>query len=165
MNVKLAGILPESVTDGPGLRIALFFQGCKHHCPGCHNPQTWDFQAGTDYELHDLLQQLQDTPLIKGVTLSGGDPFYQPLAAAAIAREFHRRGKDVWAYTGFVWDDLLNDRDSDRLALLEECDVLVDGPFIQALKKANLPFRGSANQRLIRVPQSLQAGKVVEWVG
>jgi anaerobic ribonucleoside-triphosphate reductase activating protein len=165
MNVKLAGIVSESVTDGPGLRITLFFQGCRHHCPGCHNPQTWDFQAGTDYALPDLFQQLQDTPLIKGITLSGGDPFYQPLAAVEIAREFHRRRKDVWAYTGFVWEELLNDRDPNMLALLEECDVLVDGPFIQAMKNSNLPFRGSANQRLIRVTESLQAGKVVEWVG
>jgi anaerobic ribonucleoside-triphosphate reductase activating protein len=163
MKVRLAGIIEESITDGPGLRIILFFQGCDHRCPGCHNPQTWSHQAGTEYELNKLLDQLQDTPLIKGVTLSGGDPFYQPVAAAYIAREFHSRGKDVWAYTGFLWEDLLGERDPAILDLVHQCDVIVDGPFIQSKRRLNLHYRGSLNQRLIAVRESLQKGGIVEW--
>ncbi|HTX78755.1 MAG TPA: anaerobic ribonucleoside-triphosphate reductase activating protein [Longilinea sp.] len=163
MEVQLAGIADESVTDGPGVRIAIFFQGCRHHCAGCHNPQTWDFDGGSAYEVGDLLRQLPDTPLIQGVTLSGGDPFYQPLAAARIAEEFHARGKDVWAYTGFVWEDLVQKNDAARLEVIRRCDVLVDGPFVQALRRPALQYRGSANQRLIRVRESLAAGEIVEW--
>lgn len=163
MNVRLAGIVNESVSDGPGLRIALFFQGCKHQCPGCHNPQTWPIQAGTEYEVEVLLHRLPDTPLIRGVTLSGGDPFYQPLAAAQIALEFQKRGKDVWAYTGFVWEQLQNMQNDAVHQLLQCCDILIDGPFIQSQRCLNLPFRGSANQRVIDVKESLDTGKVMEW--
>jgi anaerobic ribonucleoside-triphosphate reductase activating protein len=163
--VRLAGIVNESVSDGPGLRIALFFQGCAHHCPGCHNPHTWNFDGGQEYQVIQLLRNLPDTPLIKGVTLSGGDPFYQPQAAATIAREFRVRGKDVWAYTGFTWEELVESNDLAVLELLYECDVLVDGPFVQSLRSVDLPYRGSANQRLIAVPESLQTAKVVEYHG
>ena len=163
LKVRLAGIVNESVTDGPGLRITLFFQGCEHHCVGCHNPQTWTFQGGTEYAVDELLLQLQDNPLIKGVTLSGGDPFYQPQAAACIAHDFHDRGKDVWIYTGFLWEELLQSEDPARLELLSQCDVLIDGPFIQSQRSLTLPFRGSSNQRLILVNESLSSGQVVEW--
>jgi len=163
LKVRLAGIVNESVTDGPGLRIALFFQGCEHHCLGCHNPQTWSHQGGKEYLVDSLLKQLPDNPLIKGVTLSGGDPFYQPEAAAIIAREFHARGKDVWAYTGFLWEELLISGDTAKIDLLSQCDVLIDGPFVQALQSPVLHFRGSSNQRLILIKKSQQLGKVIEW--
>lgn len=163
LKIRLAGIVNESVTDGPGLRIALFFQGCEHYCPGCHNPQTWPFQRGNEYAVAELLRQLPDTPLIKGVTLSGGDPFYQPEAAAIIAREFHNRGKNVWAYTGFTWEELQNSGDSARINLLLHCDVLIDGPFVQSLRSLTLNFCGSSNQRLILVKESQEAGKIIEW--
>lgn len=164
MIVRLAGITQESVTDGPGMRVTVFFQGCEHHCPGCHNPQTWDRDGGTAYSLADIFGLIKDSPLIKGITLSGGEPFLQPEAAAALAREFHARGKDVWAYTGFQWDDLLEKDDPAVQELLRECDVLVDGPFRQAERQPGLFFRGSANQRIIGVRESLSQGKVVEWV-
>lgn len=162
MIVQIAGIAKESVTDGPGLRTTIFFQGCGHYCPGCHNPQTWGFKGGTQYDLETFIAQLPDSPLVKGVTLTGGDPFYQPRAAAAVAREYKHRGKDVWAYTGFTWEEILADADVDRLNLLKSCDVLVDGPFIQSKLSLDLPFRGSSNQRLITVQESLKNGKVVE---
>jgi anaerobic ribonucleoside-triphosphate reductase activating protein len=164
MKVRLAGIVNESVTDGPGLRIVVFFQGCKHHCPGCHNPHTWDALAGTEYEFIEVMNDIEDTPLIKGITLSGGDPFYQPESAAEIAREFHSRGKDVWAYTGFVWKELLEKGNAAASDLISQCDVIVDGPYIQALRNPKLEYRGSDNQRIIRVKESLQQGKIVEWV-
>jgi len=163
MRVRLAGIVNESVTDGPGLRIAVFFQGCGHHCAGCHNPQTWDFNGGNEYEVEDLLRQLPDTLLIKGVTLSGGDPFYQPLAAAQIASEFHARGKDVWAYTGFVWEELLRENDEAIMELIHHCDVLIDGPFIQSQCCLDLYYRGSANQRMIMVNESIRKGEIIGW--
>ena len=162
MKVRIAGIVNESVTDGPGLRTTIFFQGCRHQCRGCHNPHTWNFKAGSEYEVEDLLRQIIDSTLIKGVTLTGGDPFYQPQAAALVARDFKRRGKDVWGYTGFTWEELIVENDPDRMALIKACDVVVDGPFLQSKLDLNLPFRGSSNQRLIAVAESLAAGKVVE---
>jgi len=164
MKVQLAGVVNESVSDGPGMRITLFFQGCAHHCPGCHNPHTWDFQGGYSVEVGQLLADLPDTPLIRGVTLSGGDPFYQPKAAAQIAREMKSRGKDVWTYTGFTWEELIAEADPDRLALLKVSDVLVDGPFIREQAELNLPFRDSANQRMIRVKESLKDGSALEFL-
>jgi anaerobic ribonucleoside-triphosphate reductase activating protein len=163
LQVRLAGIVPESVTDGPGLRIALFFQGCAHHCPGCHNPQTWPMQGGESYAVETLLHDLPVTPLVQGVTLSGGDPFYQPEAAAAIARALRARGKDVWGYTGFTWEELLAEADPARMDLLRQCDVLVDGPYVQEQRDLTLPFCGSRNQRLIAVPASLASGAVRLW--
>ena len=164
MKVRLAGIVNESVSDGPGLRIAVFFQGCAHHCPGCHNPQTWDFDGGEEYEVEDLLCRLIDTPLIRGVTLSGGDPFFQPEAALAVAQAFHERGKDVWAYTGYVWEVLIQNQNSAVQELIRQCNVIVDGPFLQAQAVPGLRYCGSTNQRLIAVSESLENGKVQEWV-
>jgi anaerobic ribonucleoside-triphosphate reductase activating protein len=163
MNVKLAGITRESVTDGPGMRITVFFQGCEHHCPGCHNPETWDREGGVAYDLDDVFGLMHDSPLITGVTLSGGEPFLQPDAAAAIAAEFHARQKSVWVYTGFLWDFLLKENDPLRMNLLRQCDVLVDGPFRQTERQAGLFFRGSANQRFIRVKDSLEQARMVKW--
>lgn len=162
MKVQLAGIVNESVSDGPGLRTVIFFQGCKHGCPGCHNPQTWDFKGGYQIEVAGLVSQLPVTPLIKGVTLSGGDPFYQPGAAAIIAQEYKKRGKDVWSYSGFTWEEIMLKGSSEMLNLLRNCDVLVDGPFIQSQVSFDLPYRGSSNQRLIAVQKSLASGRVVE---
>jgi len=163
MKVRLAGIVNESVTDGPGLRTTFFFQGCSHHCPGCHNPQTWDFKEGSEYELETIFGQIVDSPLIRGVTLSGGDPLYQPAAARHIAEEYQKRGKDVWVYTGFTWEELVTQGDQNIMSLLEKCNVLVDGPFIQSKADLSLPFRGSSNQRLIAVHESLKSGKIMEY--
>ncbi len=162
MKVQIAGIVNESVTDGPGFRTTIFFQGCKHHCVGCHNPQTWTFEGGNALEIETVIEQIPYSPLIKGITLSGGDPFFQPQAASAIARDCRNHEKDVWAYTGFTWEHLMAQGDKDRLELLKACDVLVDGPFVQSLLCYDLPFRGSSNQRLIAVQDSLRSGRVIE---
>ncbi len=165
ISARISGVVNESVTDGPGMRIVVFFQGCGHHCPGCHNPDTWDFNRGDIYQILDLLKHLEISPLIQGVTLSGGDPFYQPRAAAAVAEAFHRMNKDVWAYTGFTWETLMNSKEPAIHALLSQCDVLVDGPFLQAQKTLAHPFRGSSNQRIIDVPQSLRNRMLISWEG
>ncbi len=163
ITARIAGIVDESVSDGPGVRIVVFFQGCRHHCPGCHNPHTWDFDHGSIYRIPELLTRFEISPLIQGVTLSGGDPFYQPQAAARIAEEFHKLNKDVWIYTGFTWEALMNAEDRAVSALLSWCDVLVDGPFLQEQRSPELPFRGSRNQRLIDVRQSLRNHALTEW--
>ncbi|MBA4383956.1 MAG: anaerobic ribonucleoside-triphosphate reductase activating protein [Anaerolinea sp.] len=162
MKVQVAGIVNESVTDGPGFRTTVFFQGCRHHCLGCHNPQTWAFNGGYALEIEELINQIPYSLLIKGITLSGGDPFYQAKAAAMIANDCRKHKKDVWAYTGFTWEELMGEGDTDMLELLKACDVLVDGPFEKSLMCFDLPFRGSSNQRLISVQDSLRSGKVIE---
>jgi anaerobic ribonucleoside-triphosphate reductase activating protein len=161
MKARIAGIQPESVTDGPGVRTVLFFQGCRQHCPGCHNPQTWALDGGEEVELDELWLRLKDNPLISGITLSGGEPFLQASSALQIARRYQALGKDVWAYTGFVWEDLLAIHDPDQMALLKNCDVLVDGRFEKDKKQMSLLFRGSSNQRIIDVTQSLRHSQVV----
>jgi anaerobic ribonucleoside-triphosphate reductase activating protein len=162
MKVQIAGVVKESVTDGSGIRTTIFFQGCGHHCPGCHNPHTWAFDGGYSIETEELIKQIPFSPLIKGITLSGGDPFFQPKAAVIIAKECKKLNKDVWAYTGFTWEQLWSQAEADRMKLLKSCDVLVDGPYIQSIACYHLPFRGSSNQRLIDVQESLCTGEMVE---
>jgi len=161
--VRLSGIVPESVCDGPGLRTVLFFQGCCHYCIGCHNPQTWPFDGGEEFTVSDLLRTLPDSPLITGITFSGGDPFYQAEAAALIAKELHNRGKNIWAYTGFKWEELLMESNPSRIKFLLECDVLVDGPFNNKEVKIGLIFRGSLNQRIILVKESFFKKRIILW--
>ncbi len=108
---------------------------------------------------------IKDSPLIRGITLSGGEPFLQPEAALSLANEFHARGKDVWAYTCFLWEDLLKKNDPACMELIRQCDVLVDGPFRQAERPPGLFFRGSANQRIIAVKESFKNGKIFDWLG
>jgi anaerobic ribonucleoside-triphosphate reductase activating protein len=164
MLVRIAGVVNESIVDGPGIRIAIFFQGCPHACPGCHNPQTWNFQGGRELSVSELVQSLKVTPLISGVTFSGGEPFGQAEAAVCIGAALKARGINLWVYTGFLWEQLLIDFNKPGYAeLLNLADVVVDGPFQQELKRSDLPFRGSANQRLIRVKASLTDGRVAEW--
>lgn len=102
MQIKIAGLVPESIVDGPGIRFTVFTQGCPHHCPGCHNPQTHDFAGGEWKDTDEIIAQFQQNPLLKGITLSGGDPFVQPAACAELARAAHKAGKDVITYTGYT---------------------------------------------------------------
>jgi anaerobic ribonucleoside-triphosphate reductase activating protein len=164
MKVQIAGIVHESIVDGPGVRTTVFFQGCPHGCAGCHNPQTWNPAGGTAYCVSELIARLQPNPLEKGLTFSGGEPFCQAEQAALLGANFKTQGLGLWVYTGFLWEELLADlaRPGYR-ELLQLADVIVDGPFRQDLKKLGLVFRGSANQRLIKVSESMAAGQVVEW--
>lgn len=161
--VKVAGIIRESIVDGPGIRFVLFVQGCPHHCPGCHNPQTWPFQGGSEVSTGWFKPEFKKDPLLSGITLSGGEPFCQPEPLAEIAREAHGCGLDVVTYTGFTFERLLEKRREDyRIScLLKQTDVLIDGPFVLVQKSLALTFRGSANQRVIDVPASLKTGKAV----
>ena len=143
--LRVIDIVDGTSVDGPGLRTSIYFAGCDHRCPGCHNPSTWDFRAGYDMTVDQLMCRIIDNDF--NVTFSGGDPLYQLQPLTALARAVKAAGKTIWCYTGFIYEDLLADKKySELLSLI---DVLVDGPFIMSLRDPDLPFRGSSNQRLI----------------
>ncbi len=161
--MRIANTVNDSIVDGHGLRFAVFTQGCPHRCPGCHNPQTHDPAGGREESLEALIAGLDQNPLAAGLTLSGGEPFYQAADCARLAAMAHARGKTVWTYTGYTYEQILSKNDPDWNALLAETDVLVDGPFLEKEQSYELHFRGSRNQRLIDVAASRRAGKVVLW--
>ena len=167
--LDLSGIVSDSIVDGPGIRTTVFSQGCPHHCPGCHNPETWEFGCGTDMEEERLVEIVRGNPLCRGVTFSGGEPFAQAEGFAKLARLLKEKGYEVASYTGYTFEELLEGSAEQRL-LLESIDILIDGPFLLAEKSLEVPFRGSKNQRILDVPKSLAAGKAVEtrskrWLG
>ena len=159
--IQVAGLVADSIVDGPGIRVTIFCQGCPHHCPGCQNPKTWPFTGGTAMTEEELLRRVEENPLAKGVTFSGGEPFSQAEGFARLAGMLHERGYEVACYTGYRLEELLCGTPAQR-ALLERLDVLIDGPFLQERKSLSLPYRGSANQRVLDVPASLRAGLAVE---
>lgn len=161
--MRIASTISDSIVDGPGLRFTVFTQGCPHHCPGCHNPETHDPAGGREISVEELARIMLGNPLTDGLTLSGGEPFLQAEECAALARIARGRGLNVWAYTGYTYEKLLEKGEPARLALLEALDVLVDGPFVLARKSYGALFRGSDNQRLLDVPASLRAGRAVLW--
>ena len=162
--MRIAQVVQDSIVDGPGFRLAVFTQGCPHGCPGCHNPDTHDFAGGTEMSVDEIIEKLKKNPLMKGLTLSGGEPFCQAEDCLELARRARACGvRTVWAYSGWTFEQLLNSEDSGKIALLHELDVLVDGPFVLAQRSLTIPWRGSTNQRLIDVKSSLEAGRAVEW--
>lgn len=160
--LRLAGVIRESIVDGPGIRYTVFAQGCPHHCPGCHNEKTWPFSGGFLADPEKIVTEMKQNPMLRGVTLSGGEPLCQPKAMAELAALVHAAGYDVIAYTGYLFEELLEKAktDPDVLSLLQGTDVLIDGPFLQEEKSYDLRFRGSQNQRAINVKASL-SGNVV----
>ncbi len=161
--ISLFGTVPDSIVDGPGLRYAVFVQGCSHGCPGCHNPESQPACGGTETRVADVLADIEANGLVHDVTLSGGEPFEQPAACAALAAELKARDYGIWCYTGYLYEDLARRNDEAIKHLLENIDVLVDGPFVEARKSLELKWCGSSNQRLIDVPATRRAGHVVEW--
>ena len=129
MELNVAGIVGESIVDGPGIRLTVFCQGCPHHCPGCQNPETWEFAERTRMSPEQILEMVKRNPLIRGVTLSGGEPFSQPEEHTQLAQLLHQNGYEVAAYTGYTFEQLLEGTPQQR-QLLENIDVLVDGPFL-----------------------------------
>lgn len=158
--LRILDIVEDTMVDGPGFRTSVYCAGCRHACPGCHNPQSWAFDQGREMTVGEIMRIIEADPYAN-VTFSGGDPMYQAAGFAELAREIHRRtNKDIWCYTGFTFESLINE---DQRELLSEVDVLVDGPFIQALRDEDLLFRGSSNQRIIDVQASLYSGTTVLW--
>lgn len=162
--VRLSGILFESLVNGEGIRRVFFSQGCKHNCKGCFNPHTHPFDGGELMDMDELLFDIKQNPMLKGVTFSGGDCFEQAEAFSYMAKEVKKLGLNVWAYTGYTFEYIL-DHCKERTGwedFIKNIDVLVDGKFEEDLKAEGLRFRGSSNQRIINVPQSLKTGQVIE---
>lgn len=164
MNLQLASFMLESITDGLGMRSVVFFQGCDIHCPGCQNPQTHDPKGGLTTTTDDIVQRIMKNPYLDGVTFSGGEPFMQAAAAAEIARKLREKAPsmNVWTFTGHTWDQLQEGIKSgahpEWQDLLLLTDVLVEGPFIEAQKSLEIKFRGSRNQRLLKLENGQIAG-------
>ena len=155
MQIRLAGVEPESIVDGPGYRLAVFVQGCPHGCPGCHNPQTHDMNGGYIGDTAQILEKMGLNPLVRGVTLTGGEPMMQPEPLCEIAQAAKARGMSVWCYTGYTLEALLKEGRADRMRLLGLIDVLVDGPYLAHERSLDLLYCGSRNQRLIDMPATL----------
>ena len=149
--LRVNGVVEESIVDGPGLRFVIFTQGCPRNCPGCHNPETHAPSGGRLTSTEALLGQFRQNPLLSGITFSGGEPFEQAAPLAELAREVHLLGKSVVIYTGYTLEELheLAHRDQARGELLAQADLLIDGPYVQHLRDLDLPHRGSGNQRIL----------------
>ncbi len=159
--LRIAGTVQDSIVDGPGIRYVVFVQGCPHHCPGCHNPQTHDFLGGRIADVPKLLEEIFQNPLLCGVTFSGGEPFAQAKALLPVARAVKERGMHLMVYTGYLLEVLEAMDDSAVEELLALSDILVDGPFLLSERDLTLPYRGSKNQRVIDMAKTREAGTVV----
>ena len=156
--ISLLKIVESTTVNGPGFRTSEYSAGCVNACPGCHNPQSWDITHGIMTDVEVIANKILADDLCN-VTFSGGDPMFQPLAFAELARIIKERSnKDIWCYTGYTYERII--KDEEKSQLLKYVDVLVDGPFVQSLRNEDLLFRGSSNQRLIDVQKSLKAGHV-----
>ena len=167
--ISIAGIYPSTIADGEGFRVSVYGAGCSHECIGCHNPQTWDIDNGTLLSVHDVFNRLniQAKNFLDGVTFSGGDPMYQAESFLELAKMIRTvPDKDIWCYTGYIFEDLIRNHD-EKYELLRHVDVLVDGRYVHELRDLTLGFRGSSNQRVIDVQESLQQGTAVwyHWQG
>ncbi|MBQ5645298.1 MAG: anaerobic ribonucleoside-triphosphate reductase activating protein [Bacteroidaceae bacterium] len=157
--ISILEIVEDTTVDGPGFRTSVYSSGCPHHCPGCHNPQSWNIDNGHPVEIEEILKVILDDPFAD-VTFSGGDPMFQPHGFTELAKAIKQQSnKNIWCYTGFLFEELL--KHPAQKALLEQIDVLVDGRFIEALKDEGLRFRGSSNQRIIDVKASLEKEETV----
>ena len=162
MRIRLAADLQtDSIVDGLGIRTVIWAQGCSHNCPSCHNPGTHDFNGGDLVELDDVIEELENLSGQDGVTFSGGDPMFQPKQCSILAEKIHELDMNVWAYTGFIYEELIEKGNKDILDFLSNIDVLIDGKFELDKKSLDCEFRGSTNQRLIDVPKSLENHEVV----
>lgn len=163
--IRIAGVVRESIVDGPGLRFVIFGQGCPHHCQECHNEETWDFEGGYDCEIKKILDAIDENPLLDGVTFSGGEPFSQPGQFAAIGREVKKKNLNITTFTGFVYEKLLADSQNNPeiSELLEVTDILIDGPYLKSERDLTLKFRGSRNQRVIDLNNTQKSGEIVLW--
>lgn len=161
--IRLAGIAQNSLVNGIGLRKVFFSQGCSHACKNCFNPSTWSFEGGEMVDIDELVKQVNDEYFLDGVTFSGGDPFQQADKFAIFAKKLKEFHINIWCYTGYTWEKLLelSKTNNDVADLINCCDVIVDGPFIQEKHDPNLLFRGSSNQRIIDVTQSIKQHNIV----
>lgn len=161
--MRVLDIVECTTVDGPGFRTSIYVAGCHHHCPGCHNPQSWDAGGGEEMGVEDILAIVRRDPFA-GVTLSGGDPMFQAEECVSLCRRVKEvTDKSLWCYTGFTWEEIHSRGSRAMVELAEMVDVLVDGRFVETLRDTDLLFRGSANQRLIDVHRTLETGFVCLW--
>ncbi len=165
VRLAIPTIQSDSIVDGEGIRSVIWFQGCSHDCFGCHNPETHDFKGGTEVSLKDVEKQIDELEFQEGVTFSGGDPMMQIEALEELAKYVKEKGMDVWCYTGYTYEEVieLGKSNPHYLEALKYIDVLVDGKFVMDLKSFECTFRGSSNQRIIDVAKSLKEGKAVKY--
>ncbi|KGI60049.1 anaerobic ribonucleoside-triphosphate reductase activating protein [Prevotella sp. S7 MS 2] len=157
--ISVLDIIHDTTVDGPGFRTSVYCAGCPNECPGCHNPQSWDINSGTPMTTQQIMHEITQDPFAN-VTFSGGDPMFQAEGFLELALAIRREtNKTIWCFSGFTFETL--QKKEHTRALLEQIDVLVDGPFVQSLRDTDLLFRGSSNQRLIDVRRSLTAGSPI----
>ena len=162
-SIRIAGVVRESIVDGPGIRFTVFCQGCPHGCPGCHNPDTHSFDGGYDCSIDKILGEIDKNPLLAGVTFSGGEPMCQPEAFLELAKEVKKRKLDIVIFSGYTFEEL-TEMSKERASigeLLDLADYLIDGRFFQSERDLSLTFRGSRNQRFIDLKKSKEAGCLV----
>lgn len=153
MKIRIAGIIEESIVDGPGIRMVVFTQGCKHNCKGCHNPETHSFQGGSIVDIDHIVSRAKTNPLLDGITLSGGEPFEQSMECSVLAKKIKEIGLNVVTYTGYTFEEIM--KNENFRDLLFQTDILIDGKFEVDNKNLMLKFRGSSNQRIINVRKYL----------
>lgn len=163
--MKISGVIFDDIANGDGLRTTIFISGCKHKCKGCQNMETWDFDKGIEFDKdteNKIYVIISGNSLIRGITLSGGDPMYSAKDLIPFVTRFKDKfpNKDIWLYTGFKWKEILEDEEMTKLAKL--CDVIVDEPFILEERDITLPFRGSKNQHIIDCKESFKQKRLVE---
>ena len=161
--IRLSGIAYESLVNGPGIRRVFFSQGCNHNCKGCFNPETHDFSGGEEKNIKELIEDVYKNPMIKGITFSGGDPFERAEEFSYMAKAFKEKGLNIWSYTGYKFEYIIDNLDKRNgwKDLINNLDVLVDGRFEEDKAIEGLRFRGSTNQRIIDVKESLRTGDIV----
>ena len=160
-DIKIAGVQDDSIVDGPGLRMTIFFQGCPRACEGCHNPESIDFDSGEFSSVERLAERIDNNPLLQGITFSGGEPLSRAKAILPLAEEIIKRNLELAIYTGYTLEEILEDGDKYVLELLEKSSILIDGPFEMDQKSLTIPFRGSYNQRILDSRESVRNKKAI----
>ena len=167
VTLRIAGVVRESIVDGPGIRFTVFAQGCPHQCPGCHNEATHDFQGGKETDLEAIIREIEKNPLLNGVTFSGGEPFCQAEGFSKLARALKERGLHIVTFSGYSYEELMELAKQPGASgqsvkdLLDLTDLLIDGRFELDQRDLTLQFRGSRNQRLIDMNKTRESGKLV----
>ncbi|MCM1520263.1 MAG: anaerobic ribonucleoside-triphosphate reductase activating protein [Lachnoclostridium sp.] len=157
--MRILDIVEGTSVDGPGLRTAIYFAGCHHKCPGCHNPQSWDMEGGRKMTVSEVMTVINDNGF--NVTFTGGDPLYSLDEVLPLAKTVKESGYTLWCYTGFCFEEIVKDESLRRI--LDYADVVVDGPYVESQRDVKLRFRGSANQRLVDVKRSLETSSIVTY--
>ncbi len=158
--MRVLDIVHDSIVDGIGLRTVIFFAGCPHKCKNCHNPESWNIENGYEMNTKQIINEIKDNPLAQGITFSGGDPFFQSKEILELAIELKKLSYNIWIYTGYTFEEIYYGESKDNRKLLELCDVLLDGKYIDELKDLRLAFRGSSNQRIVDVQETIKNSKI-----